>query len=898
MPRLNVIPFCAALLLLVPRVVSGNPPALTPLQLLPGDATIGPAAGTQESPEIAPGPSGTSLIVWSDSRTALGLLVNFYGGPYFGAGLGSMRDIYAARLDVNGQPLDVIPIIVSQAMLNQGTPRVAWNGQNWLIVWKGQGGLACCPNVAIWASRVSPQGSVLDPAPILIDPGEPFDAEYPEVGSDGTNWVVVWQDRDGAGNATLDGTRVSPSGSVLDPGGVRLRQNTWNSYPTNPEIVWATDEYLLTWLESAGNLENTYDVRGLRLTSSLAPLDAAPFTINLMSITDARNPFVATNGTSFFVTWFEDRYYGWAQVFAARVSHAGQVLDPNGIEITPYSEYSQFDPAAAWDGTRWIVTYNRQPAGTFDDNIYASRVNSSGIVQDPAGVPVMLGPESQNAPALIPVEGGGARIVWMDTSAGGTTPEDIVSIRLFPGGATSAPTTVSRGAPRQSQASLAAGASGYLAVFRSEVSGTSRILGQRLDASGTAIDPEPFMIALGFPHVSQPEVAWNGAVYQVVWTDLTSTMVFGRRVGPDGTLLDASPVNLLPGDSPTVAALGDVFLVVSAYQVHHFKNLYSVRVRGDGVRLDSAPVFLGGDFARSPEVRALGDRWVIVWERYPTHDNPRSDLEAMLIAADGSPGPTFAVADNSIASEVNPALDVGPESALVLWSSGGDVHGRRLLADGTFAGSAFPVSVAANTQSYPSVAWNGTEYVAAWRDDRNMAATDQTRGDIFGARITDQGIVLDDPGFVVQADSLPQEEAVVAASGGETILAFSTFRPDSPYGAMRIGYRSMVPSVSGVSDGSVQAGELVRLLAPSPNPAGRTMLFRFELSQSSEVRLEIFDLGGRKVRTVLEERRAAGRHAVIWNTLADSGQPVARGMYLYRLEASGTTRTGKVMIAR
>src|SRR5262245_39291721 len=91
--------------------IAGRPvlaqPTLTWPTVLPGDVTAGPAAGRQETPEISRGASGY-LTVWADNRSSLiGAGPN---GPYFGEGLGTMIDIYAARLDANGGLVDATPI--------------------------------------------------------------------------------------------------------------------------------------------------------------------------------------------------------------------------------------------------------------------------------------------------------------------------------------------------------------------------------------------------------------------------------------------------------------------------------------------------------------------------------------------------------------------------------------------------------------------------------------------------------------------------------------------------------------------------------------------------------------------------------------------------------------------
>src|SRR5829696_7138160 len=81
--------------------------------LLPGDDAIGPAALDQDNPQIAAG-AGGYLVVWEDSR---GNHASYPGNavPTDGSASGqTLKDIFAARLDANGNLIDPIPIAVSQ----------------------------------------------------------------------------------------------------------------------------------------------------------------------------------------------------------------------------------------------------------------------------------------------------------------------------------------------------------------------------------------------------------------------------------------------------------------------------------------------------------------------------------------------------------------------------------------------------------------------------------------------------------------------------------------------------------------------------------------------------------------------------------------------------------------
>ena len=72
----------------------------------------------------------------------------------------------------------------------------------------------------------------------------------------------------------------------------------------------------------------------------------------------------------------------------------------------------------------------------------------------------------------------------------------------------------------------------------------------------------------------------------------------------------------------------------------------------------------------------------------------------------------------------------------------------------------------------------------------------------------------------------------------------------------------------------------------SPNPFNPATTLRFSLPAAGPATLKLYDVQGRLVRTLVDEHRAAGAHAVSWNGRDDTGRQVASGTYHARLIAS------------
>ncbi|MCK4304211.1 MAG: S8 family serine peptidase [Candidatus Eisenbacteria sp.] len=83
-----------------------------------------------------------------------------------------------------------------------------------------------------------------------------------------------------------------------------------------------------------------------------------------------------------------------------------------------------------------------------------------------------------------------------------------------------------------------------------------------------------------------------------------------------------------------------------------------------------------------------------------------------------------------------------------------------------------------------------------------------------------------------------------------------------------------------------------------PNPFANRTSLRYQLPSRADVRLHIFDLGGRLVRTLSAGPQQPGIHKAIWDGRDDSARPLPSGVYLTRLQAGTQSARGKVMLMR
>jgi hypothetical protein len=83
-----------------------------------------------------------------------------------------------------------------------------------------------------------------------------------------------------------------------------------------------------------------------------------------------------------------------------------------------------------------------------------------------------------------------------------------------------------------------------------------------------------------------------------------------------------------------------------------------------------------------------------------------------------------------------------------------------------------------------------------------------------------------------------------------------------------------------------------------PNPFNPVTKIRYELPQSSEVMLRIFNLQGKEVRTLVRQEMPAGYFKVLWDGKDDRGKQVANGIYLYTLVVQDLVLTRKMILLR
>jgi hypothetical protein len=110
-------------------------------------------------------------------------------------------------------------------------------------------------------------------------------------------------------------------------------------------------------------------------------------------------------------------------------------------------------------------------------------------------------------------------------------------------------------------------------------------------------------------------------------------------------------------------------------------------------------------------------------------------------------------------------------------------------------------------------------------------------------------------------------------------------------------YEFCLEEVPGIASVPISAGNRYGLNI-YPNPSNPSATIAFQLGTSEIVRLDIFDVSGRRVRTLLNEMLPAGEHRVIWDGTCDDGSGAASGVYFMRLKSGESIKAGSVVLLK
>ena len=107
------------------------------------------------------------------------------------------------------------------------------------------------------------------------------------------------------------------------------------------------------------------------------------------------------------------------------------------------------------------------------------------------------------------------------------------------------------------------------------------------------------------------------------------------------------------------------------------------------------------------------------------------------------------------------------------------------------------------------------------------------------------------------------------------------------------------PGVTSVKDANPTLIPMtIKLHQNYPNPFNPETTLTYELPQTMWVKLEVYNITGQKVSTLVNSKQSVGQYSVKWHGKDDSGNHLSSGVYLYRLQAGSFVQSHQMLLVR
>ncbi len=192
----------------------------------------------------------------------------------------------------------------------------------------------------------------------------------------------------------------------------------------------------------------------------------------------------------------------------------------------------------------------------------------------------------------------------------------------------------------------------------------------------------------------------------------------------------------------------------------------------------------------------------------------------------------------------------------------------------------------------------GDGYVSLVADQRDEIVS----GDVLLEGVGGRVVMGDEYGDFLTAHKATDEGTRIVFAGAESVRGSGELLRVygvGPQGARLVwaAFNNTVESAA-TTDMVVVVPQAYTLLANAPNPFNPSTSIGFTLPEASAVKLVVFDALGQTVRTLVDERRSAGRYTATWNGRNAGGSQVSSGVYFYRLEAGDYRQIRRMMLIK
>jgi len=756
--------------------------------------------GGQNKPAISAG-INSFFAVWEDERA-------------------EYKHIYGTRISKDGKVVDTCGILISGGY-HKSDPAVAFGypsgaGDNYLVVWRDSASLCGArisgdevidtlgitimnedvysPAVAydgvsrymvVWQTMdgdikgktVNIDGNVSGLFTICAETGT---QGGPEISFNGTNFFVIWSDnRDGYWE--LYGARVTPDGTVLDSGGIKL-VNTCGERLAH-DVAFCGGYWLCVWEDTR---DGDKDIYGTRVDGDGNVLDDPSIFLNMWdSNYDEYHPAVSSDGEKFIVTYIED--YGHKDVVNVLVQTDGTILSHH-YTSNPLVTSRTYTDVAFCDTVFFSLWCHYEP---YRYGIVGGRIDKNGNFLDGwYGVNVGITATIQNKPDCV-YGGDSVLVVWQDNFMG--------------------------------------------------------IMGEMIDLDGNPLKK----IVIDFPG-KQPALAYTDPYYFCVWHEgAIDSIVRGRRITRDGVAMPET-INIVDNISYTPCLDvdgGEGTFCVAWIDPNYPRNVYCSNLDTSGVilqppiNISDAPPTVMSLQSLSVCFNDSNDNYLIAW-----HEMGMmwwDSIYCTMVAKNGG----ILYLRVPVGEGWDPSLTFDGTSYFCVWEGGPGLIGRWIsVACEPGDTCLIPFHI-----QNPQVENCGDGYIITG------VRYDGLYGKVLGVKLSLDGSIIDS--FEVS----PGKEPSIAAKDDKYLVTWSSFTP-YPYSSYRIW--GEYGSFTDVKENQKLEIESQKLEV-YPNPFYSTISIRNRVES-----IRVYDLSGRLVETT--NGNTIGKHlkAGIYFLKAEGYKPV------------------------
>jgi len=388
---------------------------------------------------------------------------------------------------------------------------------------------------------------------------------------------------------------------------------------------------------------------------------------------------------------------------------------------------------------------------------------------------------------------------------------------------------------------------------------------------------------------SSPSIAVSAEIVHVTWIDDRggSNRIYYKRSTNSGTNWEADRLmtNYTSGSYyPSIAASTSVVhLVWTEYRDSNPEIIYNRSTDGglswgQDIRLTNDPAT-----SFSPSVTVSGELVLIFWS-----DGRDGNFE-IYYKRSSNGGANWADDTrftNNTAVSYMPTVAISASLVHVVWqdyiNSKWELYYERSTDGGLSWGASTRLTISSGNAALPSITASASLAHVVWCDERYYNT------EIYYKRSIDGGANWGaDERLTNDTNASLNPSVAVSASRVHVVWR------DTRAGNSEIYYKQNITGNTGITRINSEIPTEYTLGQNYPNPFNARTAIRFQLPAVSEVQVKVYDVMGREVQTLVNERLQPGTYSTQWNASAYSS-----GVYFYRMTTDGFSETKRMLLIK